>query len=240
METVASIPFAGTSVTFSFYAKAGANFSSASNILNFGIYSGTGTDQNLGLAYTGATQPVISTATLTTSWQRFTVTGTIPANATEITPYVNYSPTGTAGANDWFEITGVQLEAGAVATPFRRNAPSIQAELAACQRYYWRLSSTGFSYIAMNQSRGGSFYSLGNIIALPVAMRAIPSISINNLGVEPPPGGTAALTTTATNYSTVNNIGFWTTRVSGTWATDGPGMLVLIDSTSFVQASAEL
>jgi hypothetical protein len=141
-ENVNSIPFVGKTVTLSFYARKGANFSQASSQLSFSLYSGTGTDQNLLQSYTGASQPLASTATLTSTWQRFTTTGTISASATEIAPYFSYTPVGTAGANDYYEITGVQLELGSVATAFARNGATLQGELAACQRYYYRSTTT--------------------------------------------------------------------------------------------------
>jgi hypothetical protein len=141
-ETVNSIPFAGKTVTMSFYARAGANFSPTSSVLSANLYTGTGTDQSAWGTYTGATLALSTSATLTTTWQRFTVTGTLAATATEITPQFGYTPTGTAGANDYFEITGFQLDVGSVALPFRTYAGTIQGELAACQRYYNRLGRT--------------------------------------------------------------------------------------------------
>jgi hypothetical protein len=249
-QTIESVrTFAGQTVVLSFWAK--SNSGTPSVAAYFAQNFGSGGSPSTGVDTAG------QKVSITTSWNRYSLEFEIPSISGKTLGTSNDDRLVlfllTSASSDWnfqtnslgiqstsIDIWGVQLEAGAVATPFRRNAPSIQAELAACQRYFWRLGGTGFSYIAMNQSRGGSFYSLGNIIGLPVAMRAIPSISINNLGVEPPPGGAVTMTTTATNYSTVNNIGFWTTRVSGNWATNEPGMLVLLDSTSFVQASAEL
>jgi hypothetical protein len=138
LESVTSLPLAGLPVTLSFYARAGANYSATSSTLRATIETRNGTESaywNVGDGV-GTTIQATNNATLTTTWQRFTLTANVPSNATQIFPAFKFNPTGTAGANDWFEVTGVQLEAGTVATPFRRNAPNIQAEFAACQRYY--------------------------------------------------------------------------------------------------------
>ena len=136
-ETINSIPFAGKTVTLSFYARAGANYSATSSILYGAIITGTGTDQNNTTgSYTGAAQSLGANVNLTTTWQRFTMTGTIPTTSTEMEVKFAFDPTGTAGANDYFEITGVQIDIGSVALPFRTNAGTIQGELAACMRYY--------------------------------------------------------------------------------------------------------
>lgn len=136
IESVNSTPYAGQAVILSFYARAGANMTN-SNALVSAIYSGTGTDQNImTTGLTGQATVATSTKTLTTTWQRFTVTGTIGATATQIALYFSYTPTGTASTNDYYEITGVQLELGSNVTTFSRAGGTIQGELAACERYF--------------------------------------------------------------------------------------------------------
>jgi hypothetical protein len=133
-ETVNSIPFSGKTVTLSFYARAGANYSSTSNVLIASLVNGTGTDQ-MPDVYTGGNYPTQNN-TLTTTWQRFTYTLTVPTTSTELAIQLYYNPSGTAGANDYFEVTGVQLDISSVALPFRTNGATLQGELAACQRYF--------------------------------------------------------------------------------------------------------
>lgn len=72
------------------------------------------------------------------SWQRYSVTFNLPAGARERGFGFQFQRT-SAGATS-YAIAGVQLEEGSVATSFRRNANSIQGELAACQRYYYRMN----------------------------------------------------------------------------------------------------
>lgn len=180
-ESVNSIPFAGKTVTLSFYARAGANYSAASSALPVALYSGTGTDQNvISGVYTGAVAVISQTATLTTTWQRFTYTGTVGATATELGLYFAFTPTGTASTNDYYEITGVQLELGSVANTYMPNQPTYQGELAACQRYYWKHNASG----GVNQGIvGGGFYtatSVLGIVRFPVSMRTTPTLSVTS------------------------------------------------------------
>lgn len=142
IETANFIPIAGQTVTLSFYARIGANFSATSNALNVNIITGTGTDQSAydistfpsNGNYSGPATVLNQTFNLTTSWTRYTATFSTASNATESTIRFSFQPTGTAGANDWFEITGVQLELGSVATPY--ESISIADELAQCLRYF--------------------------------------------------------------------------------------------------------
>jgi len=176
-ETINTIPMVGQTVTLSFYARRGANYSPTSNILNASIRTGTGTDQNWINGYTGEATPLTTNATLTTTWQRFTVSGTIATSANELTVLFSYTPTGTAGAADLVEITGVQLEIAASASAYSQNTSTYQSELAACQRYYFRASSAQGGVYSQFTSFAPA-YSSTNVsmpVPVPVTMRINPT-----------------------------------------------------------------
>jgi hypothetical protein len=173
-ESTNSIPFAGKQVTFSFYARKGANYSAASSTLVAQLYTGTGTDQNLGSAgFTGSAVPVTTSPTLTTTWQRFTATGTLSSSATQIGLSFDYTPVGTAGAADYFEITGVQIDIASVAQPVRRNSQTIASEIATCQRYFYVF---GYGFTTSSQTTTSQMVNSG----WPVKMRSNPTLSIFN------------------------------------------------------------
>lgn len=183
LETVNSIPLVGKTVSFSFYARAGANYSAASSALSVIVSSGTGTDQNVLTSYTGANNFISSTATLTTTWQRFTYTGTVPTTAQEVGTYIYYTPVGTAGANDWFEITGVQLEIAGSASAYSPNTSTYALELAACQRYFVNFIPSTADYgtvISMFQATSSTTAKGG--VQFPVPMRTSASLVFSTAG----------------------------------------------------------
>ncbi len=179
METVNSIPFAGRTVTYSFYARAGANFSASGGALDIFNMTGTGTDQNANTgAYTGAAAFTNTSATLTTTWQRFSYTATLPNTTTELSLNFKYTPTGTAGANDYFEITGVQLEIAGSASAYSPNTSTYAEELAACQRYYY-LHASGTGSAMFNGFLYDTSYIMATVV-FPVTLRILPSFQFTS------------------------------------------------------------
>jgi hypothetical protein len=166
----------GQSVTVSFWARAGANYSATGSTLYATIRTGTVADQGLNIlispGWTGATTQS-QTVTLTTSWQYFTKTYTIPTTAQELSAFFEAYPTGTAGANDFFDITGFQLEKGSTATSF--DYRPYGTELALCQRYYFKI--TGGATTSSPLGVGFCDTTTVAVVAtyFPVAMRTDPT-----------------------------------------------------------------
>lgn len=119
-------------------------------------------------------------------------------------------------ANATFYITGVQLELGSVATPFKRHAPSFQAELAACQRYFYRLAaSQGGPYCLAFTAHWETSTAAWGVFPLPVPMRTNPSFSYG--GAWNGNSGTIGTIVLDTNQTTPSRAGLgWNTGSGGT------------------------
>jgi len=137
---------AGQTATISFWAKAATGTPK--------IYAEL--EQNFGTGGSANVQ-VGSQVTISTSWARYSVTISVPSisgktigasdNALGAYLWVSAgttfnSRTSSLGIqSNTFDVWGVQVEAGSVATPFQTATGTIQGELAACQRYYAKINS---------------------------------------------------------------------------------------------------
>ena len=164
----------GKTLTFSFYARTGAG--------SFNLFPG-GTMRVLQSFGSGGSTSVsnelTASATVTTSWQRFEITYTIPSVAGKTIGAGNFTQFYILNADDltslngsWIEVTGVQLEAGSVATPFEHR--SYGQELALCQRYFQKYTS------ALQGSWGTTTVTYQTYL-YPVVMRTAPTWNYSNI-----------------------------------------------------------
>lgn len=203
LKSADSTRFQGQPFVLSFYARAGATYSAASAALGVAVGTGTGSDESA-LSYatstwTGFTSVQLynqagaagSTATLTTSFQRFAFSGVIPTTATQIGFNTSMTPVGTAGATDYFEITGIQLEVmpqgGVQPTPFEWRPASL--ELALCQHYYFKTTEVSGAKMYGGQVNSTTVASI--LVPFPVPMRSITTTSITDTAAT---AGTFTLT----------------------------------------------
>jgi hypothetical protein len=172
LETKDSLRFAGVTCTLSFYARATANTTKSKSI-TASIGYNTTADTKIN-TLVGTTTFTTSFGTAATDWTYCTLTVGIPSTAKTAGVYFVQQPVGGLAVGDGFEITGVQLERSAVATAFQRNSGTTQAELAACQRYYYR------AVIDAVGGRLGSGYvnstiELNLTVPFPIPMRTKPT-----------------------------------------------------------------
>jgi hypothetical protein len=239
-----AIKLANKPVALSFYARAGSNYSPTSSFLYVGLNTGTGSEANVVYGtFAGLIPPSInSNVTLTTSWQRFTFIANIPSGTTQAGLLFSMSPTGTASTNDYFEITGVQLEQNLQPTPFEQRP--IGVELGLCQRYYERISgNTGTSEWANIGSGGwdGSsrFCLTYNYLTIK---RVRPSVFSSGSGINCLYHGVAWQAVTGVNsYTEISNRAL---RInydcSGTSVQGQSGIAAITTASSYIEISAEL
>jgi hypothetical protein len=137
------------------------------------------------------------------------------------------SVVGTSGAT--FYVTGVQLEAGSVATPFERR--DYGRELMMCQRYYYEnpsIAGTGLGANTIARANG----------VHPVEMRAGPSVTVSNAVQFFNGNATVTCTGGITNYSSTRM--FSADLVIGGSGASGDATIIVQPSTGKITVSAEL
>jgi len=116
----------------------------------------------------------IPTGTTSADWYTATVTTTVPNDGTANTIQVVVEYNGAAQNGSILEIAQCQLELGSIPTTFSRAGGTIQGELAACQRYYFRTNGT-YAYGGQCLLMGlGSTQAAGSM-TLPTQMRITPT-----------------------------------------------------------------
>jgi hypothetical protein len=159
--------FAGQTVTISFWAKASSSIT-IKNLIR----------QNFG---SGGSSSVNDEANfnITTSWVRYSRTltlGSMSGKTIGTSSFLQiyfYQDSGALGGLT-IDLWGLQLEAGSTATSFQTATGTLQGELAACQRYYFR--NTGANIYLGSGGIAGSTTQAYVIVKHPTTMRVAPTV----------------------------------------------------------------
>ena len=184
MQPIESVrTLAGQNATISFWARA------TSGAPSVACYASQ--DFGTGGSPSSAVDSAGQKLAITTSWARYSFTFAIPSISGKTLGTNNNDNLRfflfTSAGSDWAAVTnslgiqsttiqfaGIQVEAGSVATAFQTATGTIQGELAACQRYYYRAN------IPTTPSRFGmgmvtSTTTVDGYLQFPTIMRTTPT-----------------------------------------------------------------
>ena len=178
--------FAGQTITVSFWAKAASGTPKVAVDIAQVFGSGGSAEVNTAAGF----------VTLSTSWTRYSLTATVPSvsgktltadNGLGILLWVSAGTDFSSRASsigiqsNTFDVWGIQAEAGSTATAFQTATGTIQGELAACQRYYWRTGPDNI-YSTYGTGLSRSTTSAYVVVKTAVTMRVPPS-AVDGSGV---------------------------------------------------------
>ena len=252
-QTIESVrTLAGQTATISFWAKAGSGTPKIG--VEFYQYFGSG----------GSPSAAVSTAagavTISTSWARYNLTVSIPSISGKtigtsnndgllvnlwVSSGSDYNARSSSIGiqNGTFQIWGVQVEQGSVATAFQTATGTLAGELAACQRYFQNLNYNGNgsakdAYNMLGQGVAVSTTNMNILVHLPVTMRkATSTVTYSGSFVSNP--GNWAITSWAVNQGGASTVLF---NAGGTGFTSGSFQQIYTnnDANAYVTLSAEL
>jgi hypothetical protein len=127
------------------------------------------------IASATATNAQLPTGTTSADWYIVSFTAAIPNDGTANSLQLSIQQSQVETSAYW-EMAQAQLEIGSIASHFSRSAGTIQGELAACQRYYFRVNAFATSNYAIFGAGGGnSTTQARTIVPFPVTMRVKPT-----------------------------------------------------------------
>lgn len=242
LESLDCIRLQGQTVTLSFWAAAGAQFSGANLAvqLNHSTTAGNDTAAHLVAASTNwQATPTIINATIvpTATPVRYQFTGVVPATATQLGVLLSYTPTGTNDTTDTVDFYGFQLEVAPAATPFEFR--DVEVELALCQRFYFRSTEANGAIFADGSPLGAN--SQGYCIWLPTPMRVAPTVTwtVGGFKLNIDGGGSTTTPTTPAAGSTHTTTIITLTTANTLTAASHSILLVGTGTTGFIDASAD-
>ena len=245
--------YAGATITISFWAKASSGTPKIAIELQQKFGSGGSPSSDV-FTY-------VNQVTLSTSWNRYSVTTTVPSisgktiGTTANTSSLWLSLTTSAGSdlnarsgslgiqNNTFDFWGVQVERGTIATPFEQRP--LTAELDLCYRYYrrWFVQGTNFGYNSVGNLVAGNTSSIETSTILSPALRVTPhTLEYLNIGAYRYAGqvipNTGTLSIVNPPLDTQGVMLRWTGN-AGNFATAESCLLIASASSNYIGISSE-
>lgn len=226
LTSLNSTRFQGQTVEFAAHILAGATFSAANSLVTMTIATGTGSDESAANfstgAWTGYAIAVAQATTVSTSWDIYSAVATIPLTATQIGVKICYTPVGTAGATDFWEMTGARLQVNPAAVAkanslgtaaynigsFERRPAGIEGML----QYGYFFKILEGAPVTIRAPCTMSTTSIANcLIQFPVTMRAAPVFTGDGGFVT---GFAASATTASSSVTACTSLAASTTLAS--------------------------
>lgn len=195
IESSVATELAGKTVTISYDAFSGPDYSGKPWGADIHIYTGQGIDEAFNFSSLAFPTSPVASASLHTSGsitgmsQRFqSVRYTIPAGTTEIMIVFQVGVTMAIGTDDSFHISNVKLEVGDIGTAFEPQQPA--ALYGACQRQYYKSFAlatapaqnvgTGTGEFCASASKAGAVSQLVGTVPFGTMMRKAPTVTTFN------------------------------------------------------------